>query len=135
MSRTDKDRPYWVRQNDPSEARLAIHMHHTPMFYTAGWNSNRWGEIGVCDLDKPMTGEWSVDRKRNCYYRVTPPDHYAYDKCEREDRNLYYYAPVRMKERDLLGKAAKQYNTSGEVDDVDLPGYHHHMPFGGGWWD
>ena len=131
MSRTYKDRPYWVRQNDKSEVRVADHMHHTPMFYRP--DSNFWGEIGVCDIDKPMTGSYKIDRKRNCDYRL--PNVRWWDRPRRFYRNSHYYAPVRLIERDTLDKSAKQYNTMGEVDDVDLPQQHRHSPYGGGYWD
>lgn len=127
MSRTDKDRPYWVRLNDPSEIRRADHTHHPYGRYSKSW----FGEENVCDIDKPMTGRFEIDRKRNCDYRLTNY-RYWYDDPSREDCHNEYYAPLRSEERMSLRKAARQYNTYGEVDDVYLQEQHRHSCYGGG---
>lgn len=132
MSRTDKDRPYWVRLNDSSENRVADHTHHP---YGGWWNpGGRWfAEEYVCDIDKPMTGHYEIDRKRNCDYRLA--NYRWYDEPTKRDRREEYYAPLRHEERDTLDKAVKQYNATGEVDDIYLPESHRHAPFRGGYWN
>lgn len=85
MSRTRKDRPYWVRSNDPKERRSEVHNHlrqhrekvgeekyiHTPahtvrdeygrfLCYVPeySWMVNvykRWVEVAECNVNEPIT--------------------------------------------------------------------------------
>lgn len=126
MSRTDKDRPDWVRVNDKTEDRTEFHYHHR----------RYWGEpyegMYDCEIDEPLDGSKGMRKRRCGYYLRTN----RYWNPKREDRRLYYYKPLRSRERDTLGKAAKQYNAGNEVDeDIVLPESHRHAMFPGGYWD
>lgn len=125
MSRTDKDRPYWVRQNDPTEDRVEYHNHVAPRWRTMyAWD-------GTCHVDEPITRE--NRRSFSCGYYLRDRYHWT---PKREDRRLYYYKPLRSRERDTLGKAAKQYNAGYEVDEnIVLPEAHRHGMYPGGYWD
>lgn len=126
MSRTDKDRPYWVRTNDPTEDRVPHH-DHIPRW----WRRKRLVWDGECHLDDPVNHGTRFDHACGYHLRF---DRYWNPK--REDRRLYYYKPLRSRERDTLGKAAKQYNAGYEVDeDIVLPESHRHCMFPGGYWD
>jgi hypothetical protein len=125
MSRTDKDRPYWVRTNDPREDRVEHHNHVAPRWRTMyAWD-------GECHIDEPSTRE--NRRSYSCGFNLR---YKRYWNPKKEDRRLYYYKPLRSRERDTLGKAAKQYNAGNEVDeDIVLPESHRHAMFPGGYWD
>lgn len=133
MSRTDKDRPYWVRVNDETEARTPYHYHHGSRFYNGGYKVNAEDEDGYCTIDDKRTGqpgEWRLPCGYYLGYRrhvcEIPPG------AEREG----YYAPLRNDERMALRNAVKDYNTFGEVDeDMYLQEQHRHATYGGGYWD
>lgn len=126
MSRTKKDRPYWVQVNDKStKYRVAYHDH-----------TGRWGD--TCTIDDPEEGPstWrgSTGRFTSCgHYLRTPHVCDPHSVGNRSDR---YWAPARQDERTYLKNAAKDYNTFGEVDeDYFLQEKTLHGPYGGGWWD
>lgn len=125
MSRTDKDRPYWVRQNDETEVRRPFHRHDQYRFGREPFDE--------CEIDEPYTGATGEWRRRCGYwlgYRrhvcVVPPH------AEREG----YYAPLRNDERMVLRNAVKDYNTFGEIDeDFYIQEQHRRACYGGGYWD
>lgn len=122
MSRTRKDRPYWVRSNDKTEKyRVAYHDH-----------TGRHGDD--CTIDEPEVGRsfW--------FKRDTPCGHYLHmpHKCEPhgDALTLLYWAPARQDERTYLKNAVKDYNTFGEVDeDYFLQEKTCNATYGGGYWD
>lgn len=126
MSRTDKDRPFWVKLNDPSENRTDDHMHHTRGLWSKDWD-------GVCDIDKPYGPTLKRWAGRNCHRMIH--NYNPWDDPTKEDRDLLYYGPLRASERDTLKKAAKEYNTTGDTEDVFLQEKHRHSMFGGGYWN
>lgn len=125
MSRTYKDRPYWVRQNDKREVRTPFHQH----------NQFRFGskEFETCNIDEPYTGqpgEW----RRKCGYYLGYRRHVCHPP--RGAVRDAYYSPMRNDERMTLHNAAKDYNSFGEIDeDFFLNEKSRHATYGGGYWD
>lgn len=110
MSRTDKDRPYWVRSEDPLEPREEYHYHHD-------WRGNAL----ECDLDAPA--KYKPSLYSNCGYRLRaspytsgPPAWY---------RNHVWHDPERVRMRDELGEVRKLANAGEELDDVDVASWQH----------
>lgn len=102
MSNTFKDRPYWVRSNDPSERRDADHDHRG----------------GVCTIDEPVTrdnqyGTW-------CAYSATEYSQHG-DGPTREYVRAVWWGPERARTRDACRLLATQYNTTGDVNEDDEP--------------
>lgn len=125
MSRTYKDRPYWVRLNDKREARTPFHRHHNWYTRNNGWE--------VCTFGEPYTGgtdEW----RRNCGYYLGYRRHTCY--APKDYIRDMYYSPMRNDERMVLRNAAKDYNSFGEIDeDFFLNERSRHATYGGGYWD
>lgn len=125
MSRTYKDRPYWVRLNDPSEVRRPFHYHEG--------RGRFFEEFEACQIDVPYEGkkgEW----RRNCGYYLG----YHFHRCRvtREFRRLGFYGPLRSDQRMKLRNAVKDYNTFEEVDeDMYLREQNRRSTFYGGYWD
>lgn len=118
MSRTFKDRPYWVRANDPKHSRYAYHYH-----------------IGVeeCPIDEPLTGVFGI-YGRTCGYSI--PWSYFRNDATKEICHNSYWAPLRNDERIVLNSLVRDYNTYGEVDeDFFIQENHRHSRYGGGYWD
>lgn len=116
MSRTDKDRPYWVKANDATLLREPDH---------------GYGHAQGCTLNKPLArGElWRVCANLPVIYPVT-------DEPPRELIRDAYYGPDRAASRDTLVRMAREFNTFGDVDDTPVqPNQHKHAPYRGGYWD
>lgn len=108
MSNTYKDRPRWVRSNDPRERRTADH---------AIVNHDH------CTIDEPLTREttWSW---RRCSYDVV--DGPWGDGPGPDDIHDAWWGPQRVIERDSCRRLAAQYNTTGTIDDADVPAPEQH---------
>jgi len=127
MSRTDKDRPYWVRVNDETEARTEFHYHHRR------YRGDPYEGEYECEIDNPVDDS-TVMWKRRCGYYLG----YRHHICEIPPGAVRegYNAPLRNDERMALRNAVKDYNTFGEVDeDMYLQEQHRHACYGGGYWD
>jgi hypothetical protein len=126
MSRTDKDRPYWVKSNDKTEKyRVAYHDH-----------TGRRGD--ECTIDEPEEHPSSWRGRGGRWY--SPCSHYIHlpHICQPHGTSLrdFYWVPSRAEERDYTTRAIKDYNTFGEVDeDYFLQEKTLNGPYGGGWWD
>lgn len=123
MSRTDKDRPHWVRLNDPDDNRVA---HHDHVDY--------WGNDVKCDIDVPTVREDKYRIERNCSYEIagvylwneTPP---------RKMRHYEWFGPARARTRDAMISQAKEYNTYGSIEsDSQEPSDHRNAPIKGCWY-
>lgn len=120
MSRTDKDRPLWVRNRDPlEEGYREYHIHH----------SRRWGihdRDGICDLEAAKAFRGDTYRQRhelgyhfNCgtevggwtfrYYTTSSPD-------PRWERYVHY-GPHRRTARETLNNLAREYNAGSDIDE------------------
>lgn len=131
MSRTWKDRPYWVRTVHPSKKDMQIrytdHAHHDFLYHQ---NSSV-----PCDLDDPIYSKKDFWNHR-CRYNL---DVRVYDRPSQEDRKLFWYKPVRVRTRSIIRELAKlaNNNTVDEMynyEDGYIPDSNHNM-FGGGYWD
>lgn len=135
MSRTYKDRPYWVRANDKKEVREA---HHDHLRLGKVRQSMKYGEFKVadyCTIDEPLkTGTFLENLERPCYYELSWE--YSYFKVEKRRRNMLYWSPMRADENKVMRNAVKDYNTFGEVDeDLYLREKTRHAIYRGGYWD
>lgn len=135
MSRTYKDRPYWVRANDKKEVREA---HHDHLRLGQVRQSMKYGEFKVadyCTIDEPLkTGTFLENLERPCYYELSWE--YSYFKVEKRRRNMLYWSPMRADENKVMRNAVKDYNTFGEVDeDLYLREGTRHSIYRGGYWD
>jgi len=116
MARTDKDRPSWVRADDPLERREESHHHRS-------WR----GEPLVCDIDVPAKDKRS--RYSNCGYWL-PYTVYAGGP-PRWYRRACWHGPERRRERDQFSEAVKLFR-GGELEDFDFAGLQHRH---GALWD
>jgi hypothetical protein len=135
MSRTYKDRPYWVRANDKKEVREATHDH---LRFGKTTKSIKYGEYTVadyCTIDEPLkTGTFQESLERPCYYDLSWS--YSYFSVEKLRRNMLYWSPMRAEEKKVTCNAVKDYNTFGEVDeDLYLRENTRHSIYRGGYWD
>ena len=127
MSRTYKDRPYWVRLNDKREARTPFHRHHA----NGWWLKDVFDE---CLIDTPYTGATDEWRRRYCGYYLGYRRHVC--QIPKNAVREMYYSPMRNDERMVLRNAAKDYNSFGEIDeDLFLNEKSRHATYGGGYWD
>jgi hypothetical protein len=132
MSRTDKDRPYWV------DAKYWEPWHYqcgNDNFYSWGFLS-RTSKTRECDLPpKPLYSHYrSVNFRRKGYMHcgwvpVWERDEHGRDRAHspvpRWFVNHIWTNPIRVKVRDGCRQAIKEYRASGDVD-VDLPVDQHH---------
>lgn len=114
MSRTRKDRPYWVRSMDPTEDRSEYHNH----------------DNGVCDIDTTPGLPWREQSLEDCSYELpwshaTPPHAYVHAR---------WWGPQRTSERAACRKLVQQYNGSGDVNDNDVPAPEQTRSSAKWWW-
>lgn len=123
MSKTDKDRPFWVKQNDISLSRVAYHDH-----------VDYWGNDVECDIEFPTVREDKYRVDRNCGYDIV--GYYSWiDSPSRKIRHNEWFGPIRAKTRDAMISQVKEYNTYGliETDSLD-PQDHRNAPIKGCWY-
>lgn len=120
MSKTDKDRPLWVRANDTSLKRVPYHDH-----------LDRWGNVVDCDIEMPTVYNDAYRGLRQCGYDIYQDS--WLDTPSRKVRHYEWFGPVRAKMRDSLRAQVREYNTYGEVDDAIFIGDHRNTPLNGYW--
>lgn len=111
VSRTDKDRPVYAREADPTERRIPSHHHRN-------WR----GEPLDCDLDAPTSQR--RNRWNNCSYWIPGITYYP-GSPPRWFRRRQWYDPERLRERIDLRAMAREYNAHGDLDDGDFPCWQH----------
>jgi hypothetical protein len=125
MSNTLKDKPWWVRQNDPSN-RLGEH--HT---CRTSWSINRGRK---CDIDEPAT----PTKRKYCRYELLDEKTRSkkwYDQVSKGIAHDYYWKPERAEERDALGQLLSDAQSGEEPDaQPELTQQHRHAPHAGGYW-
>jgi hypothetical protein len=151
MSRTLKDRPYWVIKNAPDTAKYPIHHHvvtksevvgteevtrpgidlKTGHWITVHWYDRplykSWRENVDCTLDVPENETtWRRRSDKNCYYNL---EYYPNERRNAEFKQLT--------NRTLRSKIRQQLHTAliadldwDEIDISDSPKYNKY-----GWWD
>ncbi len=160
MSRTNKDRPHWVKTNDPLENRYEHHDHRPRVvrcitgerevtetrggyFGTSTYTRTRIertfysGSIPVeCDLE-PATINWRWKPKgqrfrQRCTYEVYGPNYKRYwsGHAPKWYIDCVYHNPMRRDARDVLREAVKEYNATGETDLEPTV-----LADSGVWWD
>lgn len=136
MSRTKKDRPYWVRANDKTERRVARHDHdRIGRYYKYYGQSVVYQYEDECTIDYPRTGNNS-DKNYPCTWELDYGYNYFYGGMSVQERHMTYYNPLRTLERDTLRKAVKEYNTTGDIEkDIFFQDRHQHQMLNGGYWD
>ena len=140
MSRTDKDKPYWVN------AEYYVPVHSYCQFDNQNWGWHRFLDgPRECDLPaRPVYGRkvrlrWSQVESWTCTWKAEWPWKRRYPYCwgpRPIDRNLYWYGPDRARARDACGRARKEYNANGQTE-VEGPTFQHRhaMMLSGGYWD
>lgn len=82
MSRTKKDRPYWVKLNDKSQKFKETHDHH--LFEEPNYYTDKNGVVTIsyspnyCTIDKPHDGR---------LYKTNDPE--PWDPCHRHCLPIY----------------------------------------------
>ena len=134
MSRTRKDRPYWVLHNDPKSPRKAHHHHlktvrekvgeepvyrddfdGKPFVWYARPLYKRWVETVECDLDKPYKQNDGFHGKNCSYYLDWYPENYRSNK-----------SMQRLTNGALRSKVRQQLHTALICQDPNEPA---------NWWD
>lgn len=102
MSRTDKDRPEWVKNNDRTVAPVAYHYH-----------VDYRGNALDCDVDEPslQSDKWRFHR--NCGY----DQRFYTENPGKAAINNDWHAPIRTKVRRELRSEVKEYNAGGDFED------------------
>lgn len=137
MSRTKKDRPYWVKSNDKKEVRRASHNHESLGKIVRNFRGKIVKYDEECSLEVPQQHPSSDDHRSTCYYNLGYGYRYWYSRGQdRDDRLNTYYNPLRTLERETLTKATKEYNATGDIEeDIFFPDTHQSCMLGGGYWD
>lgn len=136
MSRTRKDRPYWVRANDKKEKRVEHHNHELLGRYYRYYGDNRVRQHSEeCTIDLPRTKNYG-DNHYTCTWELDYGYNYLYGGMSVEERHQTYYNPLRTLERDTLRKAVKEYNATGDIEyDIFFQDRYQHQMLNGGYWD
>ncbi len=136
MSRTDKDRPLFVKNTDETLPLVATHQHVRRPFRPAEHRRDPSEECNLLPVaEQRVTPECRSDWSwTNCEWRVawwkewrnvSPPNWF---------RKSRWYNPERVRVRDVLGEARKEYRGGSWREDVeeggfdyyDFPNYQHH---------
>lgn len=135
MSRTDKDKPWWVG----ATWMVPRHDNHCP-FYEY---SNKFYPKIECNLPAvpllkpPASRRWRFPRPVQCTWEPEQPhrDRYRYTRPPtKREKHLDWWGPARARDRDAGFKARKQYRGSGGVDEPKVMPQHRHCSIKG-WWD
>lgn len=149
MSRTDKDRPWWIRNHDETDGLREVHDHRArwkwlcdcprPWWAVTGGRhrigEGTWGwSEGECEIDSRVDDgrkSWRVSCYRERIDRLS-----FYGSASREWRRARYWGPERAADRAIHRNLVKDWNTFGDCDDSAVQlNQHRHATFGGGWWD
>ena len=108
MSRTDKDRPYWVASYDTTQRRIAIHYCYRSYIR------------GECDINKTPRNEDEY-MELNCVYRTIKQHggYYCNDTPDSDYIKFFHRRPERQRERLGLWDAKKQYRADPEAFNED----------------
>jgi len=124
MSRTDKDRPYWVKVRDRRVPTVERHWHH-------GLRWRRWRQINGtgCDLAEfDAATDRTAKQWFNCERHLAAEYHRRYHRdgpAPRWFTHHVWFEPERVRERDRLGEIVKEYHAHREVEDYDFPNHQH----------
>lgn len=119
MSKTDKDRPLWVRSNDNTERRVAQHFIRRP-----------WSPTSMIDCTDNCTIDTETAKPRHMWHPDDGPCIYFVDvtnygnTANKAYRRTRYHRPRRQAGRIYGVRAAQAFNSGVEWDDegvVDAP--------------
>lgn len=116
MSRTHKDRPLWVRNNDPREDRIAQHFHRR----TYSPPSMRACEDG-CTINTSVSlprHAWKTDDSP-CGYVVNISRNY-HNTPDRKTRRTMYHRPIRSDAKRYAREAMNAYNHQDDWQDEGI---------------
>lgn len=145
MSRTYKDRPYWVREHDKNTREE--HHNHTKLglgtktFANGKGGAVRYYHPDECSIEMdqqvhPSTTRWDF---YPCYYYLSSGSikrYYRDYTPSNDDLHSDYWAPMRSDVRMGLTGAAKEYNTYGDIEaDIFFREKSRHSTYKGGYWD
>jgi hypothetical protein len=128
MSRTDKDRPYNVRAADSHERGRYVH-HGISRYW---WRLDACTSGDGCDLpdyhDRTPEPTWhrrnSGQPTHNCTWEL---EHWVFSPYGGSSPKWFtdsiWHNPERVRERDTLRGAAREWNAHGEIDDFDFANY------------
>jgi len=141
MSRTDKDRPYWVRANDHTEARFEHH-DHLKFGYEYEYVNTRGKRVEVkyadyCTVNEPeVRYNHHEELDRPCGKWVGHGYFFGRYSPKKKDRKVYYWGPMRAARTRYLTNAVKDFNSFGEVDEeFYFQEDARYGRYGGGYWD
>ncbi len=121
MSRTDKDRPEWVRAHDDPHSRERHNCTDGWMYgQTGAWQTQRYYP---CDLD---TGPYSRCRRFEATRRYLPGPPRWFNHAE-------FYGPDRAAVRTAGRAALREHNTDGDTD-IEVPTAQHRHGGAWAWW-
>lgn len=119
MSRTRKDRPYWVRSNDPSEDRTAYHFIKS---------TGQYGMPTLLDCTSGCTVHTSQNLPRSQWRQDTDPCGYVlnvsrnyHNTPSRAERRTAYHRPNRTAARQYAKRAREAYNSDQDWEDEGIP--------------
>lgn len=125
MSRTFKDRPERVNAKDPKNKTHIQHCHVTRV--DGKWRNPL--ENVECDYGKWDQRKHPTSSKGRCHDKLEHWESHswwtAYFTPPVEDCHTGWHNRERVRERNDLTQAAKEYNTQREIDDYDFPNYQH----------
>ena len=138
MSRTHKDKPWWVQAVWYKPDHDMGCPHRIPRYGT-------WPPV-ACNLPPEpsvtiFAVAWRRKAKHGCHwaadYRSAVGDHrYIYTRGpRRKERHFDWWGPSRANVRDVLSDAGKCYRGDGDAGDREPRGHHRHHTFGGDYWD
>jgi hypothetical protein len=146
MSRTNKDKPHWVR----TKWYVPVHIYCREASYSAprlGLRYGRYRRPGLRDCDLPIEPVYANPRlltwlkpplePSHCYWEATWPVRWNYPYTRpprRDDRHLGWWGPDRRLVRDQCRKAIQEYHGSGDIEIIVSIRHHTHSP-AKGWWD
>lgn len=153
MSRTRKDRPDWVQENDPRNREDARENH----FCGATWVPIKFKEVETTRYNfwfrAPETStrkvavlwtsgykECDINEKgydRTCVFKPVRGWSWVYPGCcePSQDDRRQFNREVRAESKTLTKRMMDQYNATGEVDDYVFTPLRKHAAFGGGYLD
>lgn len=145
MSRTHKDRPYWVKERTKKYGE-EVHNHalmgrETKTYRNGKGGTNNYYYPDECSIEMDRQVHPSTVRWENypCYHSLSSGSWKQYYKTyspPRDTLHNLYWGPMRADVRDDLNGVAKEYNTYGDIEgDILFREKSRHSTYGGGYWD
>lgn len=141
MSKTDKDRPYWVLANDNTLPRFSYH-DHLKLGTEREYTNSRGRKVSVkyadyCTVNEPTVSYHRAEEmERPCGKWIGHARFAGRYSPTKKARKVFYWGPMRATRTNYLTKAVKDFNSFGEVDeDFYFQEDARYGRYGGGYWD